>query len=232
MDERAPKKFDLNGIPALLWGAPSPKLYVFVHGKMSSKEAAEPFARIAEEKGYQTLSFDLAQHGERRDGAVLDVFSGVRDLNAAADYAFSRYAHVSLFACSIGAYFSLQTYGERPFEKALFQSPMVDMSWLVGRMMAWFHVSVEQLKEKGVIDTPIDPLRWDYYQYIQTHPTLRWPIPTAILYGGRDNLQPPEVMEAFAGRFQCRLTVSPDSEHPFMGPGDGEIVEKWLRAEV
>ena len=125
------KKFDVNGIPAILWGEPSDQLYLFVHGKMSSKEAAEQFASIALEKGYQTLSFDLAQHGERTDETKLDVFSGIHDLNAAADYAFSHWKHISLYACSIGAYFSLQTYADRLFEKALFQSPIVDMKWLV-----------------------------------------------------------------------------------------------------
>ena len=221
------KRIDLDGIPAILWGEPSEKLYLFVHGKLSGKEAAEPFSLLAAEKGYQTLSFDLAQHGERTDGARLDVFSGIHDLNAAADYAFSRWQHVSLYACSIGAYFSLQTYGDRPFEKALFQSPIVDMGYLVGMMMQWFHVTPEELKEKGEIDTPVDPLRWDYYQYIQAHPVEKWPIATAILYGGKDELQSRQVLEAFCQRFQCKLTVSPDSEHPFMGEGD-TLGVSWL----
>ena len=226
------KRIEISGIPAILWGEPSDRLYLFVHGKMSSKEAAEQFAPIAAEKGYQTLSFDLAQHGERTDEAKLDVFSGMHDLNAVADYAFPRWKHVSLYACSIGAYFSLQTYGNRPFEKALFQSPIADMGYLVGQMMQWFSVTPEELKEKGVIDTPIDPLRWDYYQYIQAHPVEKWPIPTAILYGGKDNLQSREVMEAFCQRFHAKLTVSPGSEHPFMAAGDRKIVETWLRENI
>ena len=226
------RKFDICGIPAILWGDPSNRLFLYVHGKLSSKEAAASFAPIAAEKGYQTLSFDLAQHGERKDGVRLDVFSGTRDLNAMADYAFSRWQRVSLYACSIGAYFSLQAYASRPFEKALFQSPIADMGYLVGQMMRWFRVTPEELKEKGEIDTPVDPLRWDYYQYIQAHPVEKWPIPTAILYGGKDNLQSPEVMEAFSRRFHAKLTVSPDSEHPFMGPGDGKLVENWLRENI
>ncbi len=226
------KKIDVNGIPAILWGEKSDRLYLFVHGKLSSKEAAETFAPIAAGKGYQTLSFDLARHGERKDGAKLDVFSGMRDLNAMADYAFSGWQRVSLYACSIGAYFSLQAYAEKPFEKALFQSPIADMGYLVSQIMQWFHVTPEELKEKGVIDTPVDPLRWDYYQYIQAHPVEQWPIPTAVLYGGKDNLQSLEVMEEFCQRFHGRLTVSPDSEHPFMEPEDGKIVESWLRENI
>ena len=226
------ERFDLNRIPAILWGEPSDGLYIFVHGKMGRKEEAERFARIAAEKGYQTLSFDLPQHGERTDDVPLDVFSGIRDLNAVADYAFPRWKRVSLYACSLGAYFSLQTYAERPFEKALFQSPIVDMAYLVGRMMEWFRVTPERLEAERVIDTPVEPLRWDYYQYILAHPTERWPIPTRVLYGGRDEMQSLEVMRAFVDRFQGRLTVSPESEHPFMAEGDGKVVETWLRENI
>ena len=222
----------IGGIPALLWGEPSDRLYIYVHGKLGRKEVAEPFAGIAGEKGHQTLSFDLPQHGERRDDAQLDVFTGMRELNTVADWVFARWKRVSLYACSIGAYFSLQTYGDRPFKNALFQSPIVDMAYLVGQMMRWFSVTPEELQKKRVIDTPIDPLRWDYYQYIMAHPAERWPIPTAFLYGGRDNLQSPEVMRAFAKRFGAALTVSPDSEHPFMAETDIGIVEAWLREQI
>lgn len=55
----------IDGIPAILWGTASEKIYIHVHGKMSKKEYAEQFAIIADNKGYQTLSFDLPEHGER-----------------------------------------------------------------------------------------------------------------------------------------------------------------------
>ena len=219
-------------IPAVVWGEPSDRCYVYVHGKMGSKEVAEPFAAIAAEKGYQTLSFDLPQHGERTDSARLDVFNGIRDLNAVADYAFRRWKRLSLYACSLGAYFSLQAYADRPFEKALFQSPVVDMAFLVERMMEWFSVTPEELEERGEIDTPVDPLRWDYYRYIQAHPAEKWNIPTFILYGGRDEMQSPAVMQSFACRFGAALTVAPDSAHPFMEEADREIVRSWLVQQI
>ena len=227
------ERFDAEGIPAILWGEPSERVFIHVHGKMSRKECAESFAAIAEAKGFQTLSFDLPEHGERTNHACkCDVWNGTHDLNVIADCTFDRWPRVSLFACSIGAYFSLQAYGNRRFEKALFQSPIVDMSYLVGRMMKWFNVTPEALEEKGVIDTPVDPLRWDYYRYILTHPTEKWPIPTAILYGGRDEMQSIEVMRTFSERFRASLTVSPDSAHPFMAEQDIPIVESWLRENI
>ena len=45
-------------------------------------------------------------------------------------------------------------------------------------------------------------------------------------------MQPVEAMEAFATRFGAGLTVSPNSEHPFMGAEDEAVVEKWLARVV
>lgn len=49
----------------MLWGGPSDKIYIYVHGKQGYKEYAEAFAKVAEEKGYQTLSFDLPIWGRK-----------------------------------------------------------------------------------------------------------------------------------------------------------------------
>ena len=64
------ERINIGGIPAILWGKPSKKVYIYVHGKMSRKEYAESFAETAELKGWQTLSFDLPEHGERTDTAI------------------------------------------------------------------------------------------------------------------------------------------------------------------
>ena len=77
------------------------------------------------------MSFDLPEHGERADPKRCDVWDGVSDLRTISDYAFANWERVSLYACSIGAYFSLNAYNAMPFEKALFQSPIVDMERLV-----------------------------------------------------------------------------------------------------
>lgn len=218
----------LDDIPAILWGEDSNRVYVHVHGKMSRKEYAESFATIAETKGCQTLSFDLPEHGERTDSKRCDVWDGISDLRTISDYAFANWERVSLYACSIGAYFSLNAYNTVPFEKALFQSPIVDMERLVKNMMLWSGVTEAELESKKEIPSPVDTLRWDYYQYIISHPITQWNIPTAILYGGKDNLQPGESVRAFAEKFGCSLTVSENSEHPFMAQSDAPIVENWL----
>ena len=60
----------------------------------------------------------------------------------------------------------------------------------------------------------------------------KWNIPTAVLYGGKDSLQPQESIYDFAGRFGAKLTVSENSEHPFMGKSDSVIVENWLKSNI
>ena len=226
-------KVQICGIPALIWGEASDSVWLCVHGKLSCKESAEGLARIAAERGFQTLSFDLPQHGERQHEAVrCDVWNGVHDLKCVADYAFARWQEVNLYACSLGAYFSLQALQDRKMRQCLFQSPIVDMAQLIRSMFRWFGVTEERLAQEKEIDTPIDPLRWDYFQYVLAHPIRRWPTPTHILYGGRDDLQSRQVMEDFASRFGCGLSVAENSLHPFMEPPDAPIVDGWLRAHI
>lgn len=221
---------NIAGLPAIIWGETFDRVYLYVHGKLASKEAAAEVAAIAAEKGYQTVSFDLPQHGDRAgEETRCDVWHGAADVARMADAVFARWTEVSLYACSLGAYFSLQAIGERAFTKCCFQSPILDMEHLIGNMMLWFGVTAERLEREREIETPVDLLTWDYYQYVLAHPVKRWPIPTAILYAGQDNLQSQDVISSFAERFGCAVTVEPESEHPFMAPGDAEKVERWLR---
>ena len=226
-------KISIEGIPIIIWGEASEKVYIYVHGKMSRKEYAEAFAEIAEKKGYQTISFDLPEHGERTNDIYrCDIWSGMHDLNVIADYVFSKWNRVFLYACSLGVYFSLHTYSDRKIEKCLFQSPVVDMEYLIQQMFLWFQVTEERLCIEKEIPTPVDTLRWDYYQYVKEHPICDWEIPTAILYGGNDNMQSAEVIQKFVGKYLCDLTISQDSEHAFMQERDRNIVEKWLEKNI
>lgn len=227
------ERIEIHGIPALIWGAPSDKAYLCVHGKMSSKESAEGIARIAAQRGYQTISFDLPQHGERK-GEVrrCDIWNGNRDLTIVGDYVLRHWEDVSLYACSLGAYFSLHAYRDHRFSRCLFQSPILDMEHLIRQMFMWFDISEERLEREKEIDTPIDRMSWEYFQYVLSHPVTKWGSPTHILYGAKDDLQSLSVVQAFAHRFGCELTVSANSEHPFMSADDFLIVDQWLHDHV
>lgn len=223
----------INNIPSILWGEKSDKIYIYVHGKMSCKEYAEQFAKIAQEKGYQTLSFDLPEHGERQGSDYrCDIINGMNDLSLIGNYVFSNWNNVSLFACSLGAYFSLNAYGKRKFSKCLFQSPILNMEYVIRQMFLWYDITEERLCLEKEITTPLDTLSWDYFQYVLKHPIKDWNIPTWILYGEKDNLQPLEVIQTFVEAHNCKLRVSKNSEHPFMQSEDIKTVEKWLKTNI
>jgi alpha-beta hydrolase superfamily lysophospholipase len=89
------EKIYIENIPAIIWREKSNKAYIFVHGKLSNKESAEEFAAIATDKGYQTISFDLPEHGERSiQDYKCDIFNGITDLIKISEYVFERWEKV------------------------------------------------------------------------------------------------------------------------------------------
>ncbi len=134
-----PKLFFISSLPCALWGAASDRVIIAVHGAQSHKKDL-PFRLLAETFGdCQVLSFDLPEHGERQNQLPLCKFSVcVQDLSAVFDYAASRWAHIGLFAVSMGAYCSLLACKNRLVKHAWFLSPVVNMEHLIKNMMIWF----------------------------------------------------------------------------------------------
>lgn len=224
------KPLHIQNIPALLWGPPSNHLLIAVHGNQSHKrdKVIEIAAAAAVEKGYQVLSFDLPEHGERVDEPRLcDARNCAEDLSAVMGYAKSIADKFSVFGCSIGAYFAMLAYGQERLEKAYFLSPVVDMKRLIENMMQWFDVSEARLQKEKVIETPINTLYWDYYDYVRKHP-LVWHTPTAILYGEGDNLCEYPVVKAFSEERGGELTVLPGGEHFFHTESQLAAFANWL----
>lgn len=50
-------------VPAVLYGSPSPQVWLCLHGKGGRKEEAESFAQVVCPKGWQVLAIDLPGHG-------------------------------------------------------------------------------------------------------------------------------------------------------------------------
>jgi alpha-beta hydrolase superfamily lysophospholipase len=220
----------IEHIPAILWGDETDNVYICVHGKGGNKEEASGFAEKAEKQGFQVLSFDLPEHGERTDEKYpCMVWNCVRDLKIISEYARKGWNNIYLYCGSLGVYFSLLALKDMPLKKCLFLSPILDMEHLIKNMMKWFGVSEETLKEKKEIPTPMgETLNWDYYCYAKNNPIVRWDFPTAILYGSEDNLTEREVVEDFAKRFACDLTVLDGGEHWFHTEKQISFLEKWL----
>lgn len=226
----------IDNIPAVLWGENSSKLFVAVHGNMSDKTDT-PISILAEEVvplGYQVISFDLPQHGDRKDEtAPCKVQNCASDLCKIMDYAQRRATDISLFACSMGAYFSLLAYKEIPLKQCLFLSPVVNMEHIIDNMMVCFNVSKEQLKTEQEIPTHIgQTLYWDYYCYVKENPVIQWDNLTAILYGKEDNLCEFDFVSSFAKKFNCALEVMENGEHYFHTPEQLNFFRQWVKEQL
>jgi uncharacterized protein len=226
----------IANIPAILWGEKSDKIFIAVHGNMSNKadDVIVILAQEAAEKGYQTLSFDLPEHGDRKDeGIPCKVQNCVQDLYTVMRYAKSLSGDISIFACSMGAYFSLLAYSHEPLKQALFLSPVVNMERLINNMLGWYQLDINRLEKEKEIKTPDGQIfYWDYYLYLKEHPIVGWDCSTSILYGEADNLCEIEVVQDFTARFQCNLRVMEAGEHYFHTPEQLAFYRQWLKERI
>lgn len=226
----------IKNIPAILWGNKSDNLFIAVHGNMSNKEDKIILAFVEEitAKGYQVLSFDLPEHGERKYKTYpCKVQNCVKDLNIIMDYAETLSNNISVFACSMGAYFSLLAYGHKFLKQSLFISPVVNMEAIINNMMTCFGISEDRLEEEKEISTPIGQiLYWDYYCYVKEHPVITWNTKTSILYGEDDDLCEFEVISAFTKRFNCDLEIMNKAGHYFHTEKQISFFKNWLRTQI
>ena len=229
------EKLTIKNIPAILWGDKSSKLIIAVHGKCASKidNSIWILAEEAVQLGYQVLSFDLPQHGERvYETEPCMVQNCVKELGFVMEYAKQQAEEIYLFANSMGAYFSLLSYKDERIKHTWFLSPVVNMLAIIQSMMSQMDITEEQLREKGVIDHPMEPLYWEYYCYVKEHPILKWQSPTSILRGEYDTLCEYSVVSEFAKQFECTLEEQKGGEHWFHTAEQLAYYRKWLQAEL
>jgi pimeloyl-ACP methyl ester carboxylesterase len=221
-----------HSIPAVLWGGPAEKLIIEIHGNLSNKEdtVISEMARKAVKKGCRALSFDLPMHGDRaNEDFECNPENCVGDLMAVYQYARSITTDISLFACSMGAYFSLLAYHDLALRQALFLSPVVDMEHIIRNMMENAGVTEDRLKADKKILVPGGPaLDWDYFSYVRTHPvTFDWKTPTAILYGSDDFLTSREEITSFAAGIHADLQILEHGEHFFHTEEQLGVFSEW-----
>lgn len=234
-------EFKIQGIPSVLWGGPSDQVIIGIHGNMSSKTdiPMELLARHCTARGFQLLTFDLPQHGDRKaEKRLCDAKNCVEDVTAVMEYAGARWEKTSLFANSMGAYFCMTALagmepGVSSPEICLFLSPIVDMKQLIEHMLEWAGIPLKRLEAEGEITSASGQVfYWDYYCYTADHPVTAWDVPTHILCGSSDVLSGPEVNAAFAERFHCGLEVLPGGEHFFHTDIQLGAYEDWLKRHL
>lgn len=228
------ERLQIGRIPALLWGDPSDRLYLCLHGQGGCKEEAENLSSIACPAGWQVLSIDLPGHGERQDETdSFDPWHVVPELRLVMQYAGANWNETALFANSIGAWFAMLAFGEAALTRCLMVSPVLNMARLIETMMGWAGVTEGQLRQERIIPTAFgQTLSWEYLTFARNHPITDWKPPTAILYAGRDNLTERSVVDGFARQFHCRLTVMEDGEHWFHTPEQLEVLTRWVKQNI
>ena len=227
------EKIKINNIPSIIWGERSNKVFIAVHGNMSNKEddVIKILAENATSKGYQVLSFDLPEHGERKDDInyLCKVQNCVKDLKQIIEYAKKNYVEINLWACSMGVYFSLLEYKDEEIKQCVFLSPVVNMKVIIDNMMLWSNTTEKNLEEKQEIKTDFgQTLYWDYYKYVKENPIVNWNKETFILYGSKDNMQEQSIIQEFSKRFNCELTILENAEHYFHTKEQLEFYKNWL----
>lgn len=227
------KKIKINNIPSIIWGEKSSKVFIAIHGNMSNKEdkVIEILANKVTNKGYQLISFDLPEHGERKidTNYLCKVQNCVNDLKQIIEYAKTNYNEINIWACSIGAYFSLLAYKDEVLKQCLFLSPVVNMKIIIENMMLWSNITEKELNEKQEIKTDFgQTLYWDYYLYVKENPITNWNKKTYILYGNKDNMQNENIIEDFSNEFNCDLTILKNGEHYFHTEEQLNFYSDWL----
>lgn len=221
--------YQINHIPAVLYGEPCEQGYLFIHGQNGNKEEAAAFAQIAVPAGYQVLGVDLPQHGERKAMASgFDPWTVMPELQAVLAERKSHWSSISLRANSIGAYFSMLAFQNEPIGKALLVSPVVNMERLILDMMGWAGVTEETLHDQGEIPTSFgQTLSWSYLCWVRQHPLTAWKVHTSILYPGHDHLTSQQTITAFSAAHKAALTIYEEGEHWFHTPEQCTVLQRW-----
>ena len=148
-------KLEVAGIPAVLYGKRSRRVYLYVHGKNGNAAEAARFARTACPAGWQVLAVDLPEHGARKNSLEkLVPWVVTRELQAVYARMQPVWKHIRVYGVSIGAWFAMQALQTQTPEKALLVSPVVDMEKLILALMQQAGVTEEQLRAAGESPPP------------------------------------------------------------------------------
>ena len=172
---------------------------VYIHGKGGNAAEADHYRQLF--PSWSVVGIDYKNSVPWKAGQ--EIKEEISKLKADSDKEI-------LIADSIGAFFAMNANIEREISHAYFISPIVDMEKLITDTMgmAW-------------------DLSWEYLCYVREN-SLRWNVPTDILYGSEDCLTSFETIKAFAQNHQANLTVLNGGEHWFHTETQMQFLDKWI----
>lgn len=193
---------------------------IYIHGKGGNAEEVSYYKKFFNE------NFDLIGFDYKSDKP----WEAKEEFREFFDSIIPKYRKIILIANSLGAYFSLIFLSNKPIEKAMFISPIVDMERLILDIMNWASVSEEELRIKKEIDTSFgDPLSWEYLSYVREN-HINWDIPTSILFGENDNMTSIATMKNFASNINSNLMIMKEGEHWFHTKKQMDFLDKWFES--
>ena len=210
-------------------------MIIATHGSHSSKidDCVWILAEEATKQGYQVLSFDLPQHGERvYETELLMPDECVRELKTMYTYAKEHSSLISLFGCSMGAYFQLLTFAEMDIERVWFLSPVTDMERIIHNLMGYCDITEEEFQDRILVENDIETLYYPYYEYVRSHPITKWPHRTYILRGEKDTFCEYSYVKHFVDCFDCELTEQKKGEHWFHKEAELEFFRNWIEKRL
>lgn len=224
----------IHGIPAVLWGPPSDRCFLFIHGQGGCKEEAERFAETAVQHAWQVLSTDLPGHGERlREAELLVPWHVMEELQTVRNDMSMRWHRLALYAGSIGAWFSLLAFQEENFYPCLFLSPLLNMEQFIMNEMKQNSITEQQLQIQREICTASGRvLSWEYLDFVRKHPVQNWKAAAQILAGEQDALTAQSDFQLFARLHHGSLTVMPGGEHWFHTPEQLAFLSGWEKENL
>ena len=145
---------------------------------------------------------------------------------------FHRYSKIYLIANSIGEYFSILSLSDKPIEKAMLISPIIDMESLILEMIRIENISEEELSLRKKVNTLSgELLSWEYLSYVRNNP-ITWNIPSSILYGEKDNMNSLDTISIFADKINADLTVMENGEHWFHTEEQVCFLDDWFKKNI
>ena len=193
------------------------KAIIYIHGKGGSLEEAAHYEPLFND--HDVIGFDYTSQFP---------WEAKEEFPTLFDAVCRNYESVAVIANSIGAYFTMNALSEKRIEKAYFISPVVNMEKLITDMMMWANVTEDELHTKKEIQTDFgETLQWEYLCYVREH-SIKWKIPTHILYGEKDNLTDYETMSYFSNQIDATLTVMKNGEHWFHTEKQMEFLDNWI----
>lgn len=190
---------------------------LYIHGKGGSAQEAAHYRPLL--PAHEVIGFDY--HAQTP-------WEARTEFAAYFDTLHEKYDSVLLIANSIGAFFAMSALYDRPVERALLISPVVDMERLILDMLGWAGADEAALRARGEIPTTFgETLSWEYLSYVRAHP-ICWHVRTDILYGENDTLTAPGTIAAFSNRIGARLCVMPQGEHWFHTEPQLRFLDQWL----